>query len=100
MPDARIFFYTNYLYSNERSSVNLTIFLNPFFFREPELSKNKTSRACQRRMNYMIKNSDTMKNVSVYLSEIKTSDEVLKRYPVPKRGEISREDNDKRHRYK
>ena len=57
-------------------------------FREPELSKNKTSRACQRRMNYMIKNADTMKNVSVYLSEIKTNAEILKKFPVPKRGEI------------
>ena len=47
-------------------------------------------------MNYMIKNADTMKNVSVYLSEIKTNAEILKKFPVPKRGEISREDNDKR----
>ena len=37
-----------------------------------------------------------MKNVSVYLSEIKTNTEVLRKFPVPKRGEISKEDNDKR----
>ena len=44
----------------------------------------------------MIKNPDTMKNVSVFLSEIKTNSVVLRRFPVPERGALGREDNEKR----
>lgn len=63
----------------------------------PEISSNKTSRACQRRINYMIRNPETMKNVSHFLAEIKSNAEILARFPVPPRGELNREENDKRY---
>ena len=37
--------------------------------RFPE-SLNKTSRACQRRINYMLKNKDTRENVSLFLADL------------------------------
>ena len=62
----------------------------------PHVALNKTSKACQRRINYMIKNSETMKSVGIFLSEIKSNMDVLERFPVPQRGELSREENDQR----
>ena len=62
----------------------------------PHVSRNKTSRACQRRINYMIKNPTTLSNVNLFLAEVKQDGIVLNKFPVPERGEISRDENDKR----
>ena len=64
--------------------------------RMPTLSKNKTSRACQRRINYMCRNARTVKDVSLFLTEVKSDPEILAKFPVPERGELSREENDNR----
>ena len=34
-------------------------------------SENKTSRACQRRLNYMLKNQSTADNVALFLEDVK-----------------------------
>ena len=62
----------------------------------PYLSRNKTSRACQRRINYMLKNPTTFSNVNLFLAEIKQDPMVLTKFPIPERGEISRDENEKR----
>ncbi len=46
-------------------------------------SANKTSRACQRRINYMLKNQTTADNVALYLAEVQQDEKV--------RGERERE---------
>ena len=33
-------------------------------------SSNKTSRACQRRLNYMMKNGTTADNVALFLADV------------------------------
>ena len=43
--------------------------------RFPE-SANKTSRACQRRINYMLKNQTTVDNVALYLAEVQQDEKV------------------------
>ena len=62
----------------------------------PHVSRNKTSRACQRRINYMIKNPTTLSNVNLFLAEVKQDVIVINKFPIPERGEISRDENDKR----
>ncbi|XP_014245478.1 general transcription factor 3C polypeptide 1 isoform X2 [Cimex lectularius] len=42
----------------------------------PEISKNKTSRACQRRMHYMMRNPSTSHSVYMCLEEIKQDPEI------------------------
>ena len=64
--------------------------------RMPALSKNKTSRACQRRINYMCKNPRTIKDVSLFLTEVKSDREIQQRFPIPERGELGRDENDHR----
>ena len=49
--------------------------------RFPE-SRNKTSRACARRINYMLKNPVTVENVAMYLEEIKQDTEITKEFKV------------------
>ena len=39
-------------------------------------SHNKTSRACQRRLNYMLKNKTTLDNVSLFLAEVQQDQQV------------------------
>lgn len=43
-------------------------------------SSNKTSRACQRRINFMMKNNVTHKNVHLCLEEARTNDMIHKRF--------------------
>lgn len=45
-------------------------------------STNKTSRACQRRIVYMLKNQATLNNVHVCLEEVKENIEINKRFGV------------------
>ena len=79
-------------------------------------SHNKTSRACQRRLNYMLKNKTTLDNVSLFLAEVQQDQQVLKhnsllffkkcknepsqivsRFPSPSASQtLSREENEAR----
>lgn len=43
-------------------------------------SKNKTSRACQRRINYMLKNPVTQRSVSLCLEEVRQDDKIMGRF--------------------
>lgn len=45
-------------------------------------STNKTSRACQRRIVYMLKNQATLNNVYVCLEEVKENKEINKRFGI------------------
>ena len=54
------------------SAIRFSIFFSRF---RPE-SLNKTSRACQRRINYMLKNKATTENVSLFLADLE-QDSVL-----------------------
>lgn len=44
----------------------------------PDLSENKSSRACQRRVRYMMMNSTTANNVAVFLGEAKQDRNLVK----------------------
>ncbi|KAL1132316.1 hypothetical protein AAG570_010272 [Ranatra chinensis] len=46
----------------------------------PETSRNKTSRACQRRQLYMMKNPSTTHSVYLCLEEIKQDDEITEKF--------------------
>lgn len=50
----------------------------------PILSSNKTSRACQRRVGYMLMNPTTIQNVSVFLCEARQDKELTNLYLGPK----------------
>ncbi|XP_035208815.1 general transcription factor 3C polypeptide 1-like [Stegodyphus dumicola] len=50
----------------------------------PELSANKSSRACQRRLRYMLLNPTTTNNVSVFLGEARQDIELVKEFDKPK----------------
>ena len=44
----------------------------------------------------MIKNPTTLSNVNLFLAEVKQDVIVINKFPIPERGEISRDENDKR----
>ena len=44
----------------------------------------------------MLKNPTTFSNVNLFLAEIKQDPMVLTKFPIPERGEISRDENEKR----
>ena len=46
-------------------------------------SLNKTSRACQRRINYILKSEKTRQNVDIYVQEISQDSEVLLQFQPP-----------------
>lgn len=46
----------------------------------PAISRNKTSRACQRRMHYMMKNQSTAHSVYLCLEEIKQDSEITEKF--------------------
>lgn len=52
--------------------------------RFPELSKDKTSRACQRRMRFMLLNPATRANASVFLCEAQHDQELVEMFHGPK----------------
>ncbi|KAB7499102.1 General transcription factor 3C polypeptide 1 [Armadillidium nasatum] len=51
--------------------------------RFPE-SRNKTSKACQRRINYILKNPATEENVAIILEEIKQDEEIANKFKPAK----------------
>ncbi|GFR05630.1 general transcription factor 3C polypeptide 1 [Trichonephila clavata] len=50
----------------------------------PEMSANKSSRACQRRVRYMMLNSATINNVNVFLGEALQDTELVREFNKPK----------------
>ena len=46
-------------------------------------SANKTSHACQRRINYMMKNKTTLDNVTLFLADVQQDHEVKSPRKVP-----------------
>ncbi|GFS98716.1 general transcription factor 3C polypeptide 1, partial [Nephila pilipes] len=50
----------------------------------PEVSANKSSRACQRRVRYMMLNSTTINNVNVFLGEALQDTELVREFNKPK----------------
>ena len=72
-------------------------------------SQNKTSRACQRRLNYMLKNQvswgvtycltnyqiftliqSTADNVALFLEDVKQDGDIVTQFNIPEAGAISR----------
>ncbi|XP_021003062.1 general transcription factor 3C polypeptide 1 [Parasteatoda tepidariorum] len=50
----------------------------------PEISEAKSSRACQRRVRYMMLNPATVSNVAVYLGEANQDEELVREFNVVK----------------
>ena len=59
-------------------------------------SKNKTSRACQRRLNYMLKNQSTADNVALFLEDVKQDQNIVSRFNIPQPGVMSKPNNEAR----
>ena len=82
-------------------SQNSSVLQVPYTLIRDELHKryqsslNKTSRACQRRLSYMLKNSLTMNSVTLRLSVINQDKSIVTRFPLPKE-KLGKEENEKR----
>ena len=59
-------------------------------------SENKTSRACQRRLNYMLKNQSTADNVALFLEDVKQDGDIVNQFSIPEPGAISKTHNEAR----
>ena len=59
-------------------------------------SQNKTSRACQRRLNYMLKNQSTADNVALFLEDVKQDADIVSKFNIPEVGTISKTNNEAR----
>ena len=59
-------------------------------------SENKTSRDCQRRLNYMLKNQSTADNVALFLEDVKQDTEIVRQFSIPEAGAISKTSNEAR----
>ncbi|GBM50717.1 General transcription factor 3C polypeptide 1 [Araneus ventricosus] len=68
----------------KNSVVPYTVVRDLLYKQVPEISENKTSRACQRRLRYMMLNPETINNVNVFLGEALQDDELVKEFNVPK----------------
>jgi len=86
----------SFLCSNSRNQmVQYTAVRDLLHAHFPE-SGNKTSRACQRRLNYMMKNPTTADNVALFLADVKQAEEVVNIFSVPEAGTVNRMDNEAR----
>ena len=86
----------SYLCSNSRNQmVQYTAVRDLLHEQFPE-SQNKTSRACQRRLNYMLKNQSTADNVALFLEDVKQDQEIVERFKIPEGGILSKSDNEGR----
>ena len=86
-----------YISSNLRQyqHINYTLVRNLLHKRFPE-GLNKTSRACQRRTNYMMKNSATIDNVSLFLADLEQDENINSKFNVDwKRTFLKEEDDEK-----
>ena len=59
-------------------------------------SSNKTSRACQRRLNYMLRNQSSADDVALFLEDARQDQEIVDRFQVPPIGELGRAANEAR----
>ena len=59
-------------------------------------SSNKTSRACQRRLNYMLRNQSSADDVALFLEDARQDQEIVDRFQVPLTGELGRAANEVR----
>ena len=70
-----------YLCQNSRTGmVNYTA-VRDILHKHFSESQNKTSRACQRRLNYMLKNDTTADNVRLFLADVQR-DATVRREPL------------------
>ena len=71
-----------YLCQNSRTGmVNYTA-VRDILHKHFSESQNKTSRACQRRLNYMLKNDTTADNVRLFLADVQRDSTVRKGGPM------------------
>eukprot|EP00092_Neocalanus_flemingeri_P000749 GFUD01000793.1.p1 GENE.GFUD01000793.1~~GFUD01000793.1.p1 ORF type:complete len:1909 (+),score=561.12 GFUD01000793.1:540-5729(+) len=86
----------SYLCSNSRNQmVQYTAVRDLLHQHFPE-SQNKTSRACQRRLNYMLKNQSTADNVALFLEDVKQDVEIVEQFEIPEGGILSKSGNEAR----
>ena len=75
--------------------INYTLVRNLLHKRFPE-GLNKTSRACQRRTNYMMKNPATIENVSLFLADLEQDENLNLKFDMEwKRNFLKEEDEEK-----
>jgi len=86
----------SFLCSNSRNQmVQYTAVRDLLHEQFPE-SQNKTSRACQRRLNYMLKNQSTADNVALFLEDVKQDLEIVEHFQIPEGGVLSKSSNEAR----
>ncbi|XP_050686374.1 general transcription factor 3C polypeptide 1-like isoform X2 [Eriocheir sinensis] len=73
-----------FLFPNVRSQmITFSLVRDLLHERFPE-ARNKTSRACQRRINYIMKNATTEDNVSIFLEEVRQDASIVSEFKSPK----------------
>ncbi|MPC14646.1 General transcription factor 3C polypeptide 1 [Portunus trituberculatus] len=73
-----------FLFPNVRSQmITFSLVRDLMHERFPE-ARNKTSRACQRRINYIMKNATTEDNVSIFLEEVRQDASIVSEFQSPK----------------
>lgn len=71
-----------FLFPNVRSQmITFSLVRDLLHERFPE-ARNKTSRACQRRINYIMKNATTEDNVSIFLEEVRQDASIVSEFKV------------------
>ena len=73
--------------------INYTLVRNLLHKRFPE-GLNKTSRACQRRTNYMMKNQATISNVSLFLADLEQDDNINVKFTLEWKKLFLKEENE------
>eukprot|EP00094_Tigriopus_californicus_P009796 TCALIF_09445-PA protein Name:"Similar to Gtf3c1 General transcription factor 3C polypeptide 1 (Rattus norvegicus)" AED:0.03 eAED:0.04 QI:37/0.71/0.62/1/0.85/0.87/8/0/1945 len=86
----------SYLCKNSRNQMVQYTWVRDLLHRHFEESLNKTSHACQRRLNYMMKNPTTASNVTLFLADLHQDHEIVGQFVVPLNGVLTREENDTR----
>ncbi|XP_069959232.1 general transcription factor 3C polypeptide 1 isoform X2 [Cherax quadricarinatus] len=73
-----------FLFPNIRSQmITFSLVRDLLHERFPE-ARNKTSRACQRRINYIMKNPTTEDNVAIFLEEVRQDANIVAEFKGPK----------------
>lgn len=73
-----------FLFPNKRSQmITFSLVRDMLHKRFPE-ARNKTSRACQRRINYIMKNPTTEDNVAIFLEEVKQDPKIVQDFKGPR----------------
>ena len=75
--------------------INYTLVRNILHKRFPE-GLNKTSRACQRRTNYMMKNPATIENVSLFLADLEQDDTLNLKFDIEWKRAFLKEENEEK----